>query len=154
MHNAIHYQLPVCSDIVINLKLKLIYFLLSATSSMPLALYNGTHTLVWTQWTHTYIYTVKYSTHTSYHTCQPFRRRYNVFMSGTHTLTLVDVVSDPCLPDSWLISSSNESTRRATLDAPASTAPLTTYVNSAARGAAFSLQLETNPDLLHDRQAG
>ena len=29
------------------------YFLLSATSSMPLALYNGTHTLVWT---HTYTY--------------------------------------------------------------------------------------------------
>ena len=29
-----------------KLKLKLIYFLLSATSSMPLALYNGTHTLV------------------------------------------------------------------------------------------------------------
>ena len=30
----------------LKLKLKLIYFLLSATSSMPLALYNGTHTLV------------------------------------------------------------------------------------------------------------
>ena len=44
---------------------------------------------------------------------------------------------------------------RATLDAPAaSTAPLTTYINSAARGAAFSLQVETNPDLLRDRQAG
>ena len=42
----------------------------------------------------------------------------------------------------------------ATLDAPASTAPLTTYVKSAARGAAFSLQVETNPDLLRDRQAG
>ena len=27
-------------------------------------------------------------------------------------------------------------------------------VNSAARGAAFSLQVETNPDLLRDRQAG
>ena len=69
------------------------YFLLSATSSMPLALYNGTHTLVWT-----YTYTVKYSTHTSIHTRQPFRRTYNVFISGTHTLTLVDVVSGPCLP--------------------------------------------------------
>ena len=52
-----------------------------------------------------------------------------------------------------IISSSEESTRRATLDAPASIAPLTTYVNSAARGAAFSLQVET-PDLLRDRQAG
>ena len=62
------------------------YFLLSATSSMHLALYNGTHTLVWT---HTYTYTVKYITHTSIHTRQPFRRRYNVFISGTHTLTLV-----------------------------------------------------------------
>ena len=29
-----------------KLKLKLIYFLLSTTSSMPLALYNETHTLV------------------------------------------------------------------------------------------------------------
>ena len=47
------------------------------------------------------------------------------------------------------ISSSEESTRRATLDAP-----LTTYVNSAARGAALYLQVETNPDLLRDRQAG
>ena len=52
------------------------------------------------------------------------------------------------------ISSSEESTRCATLDAPAPTAPLTTYVNSAARGAAFSLQVEMNPDLLRDRQAG
>ena len=51
-------------------------------------------------------------------------------------------------------SSSEESSRRATLDAPASTAPLTTYANSASRGAAFSLQVETNPDLLRDRQAG
>ena len=75
-------------------------------------------------------------------------------MSGTHTLTLVDGVSGPCLPDSWSISSSEVSTRRATLDAPASTAPLTTYINSAARGAAFSLQVEMNPDLLRDRQAG
>ena len=128
----------------LKLKLKHIYFLLSATSSMPLALYNGTHTLVWIQWTHTYTYTVKYSTHTSIHTWQPFRSRYNVFMSGTHTLTLVDVVSGPCLPDSWSISSSEESTKRATIDAPASTAPRTTYVNSATRGAAgtaFSLQV-------------
>ena len=86
-----------------------IYFLLSATSSMPLALYNGTHTLVWT---HTYTYTVKYSTHTSIHTRQPFRRRYNVFISVTHTLPLVDVVSGLRLPDSWKsISSSEESTR-------------------------------------------
>ena len=129
-----------------NLKLKLI--------SMPLALYYGTHTLVWIQWTHTYTYTVKYSTHTRIHTWQPFRCRYNVFMSGTHTLTLVDIVSGPCLPDSWSISSSEESTRCATFDAPASTAPLMTYVNSAACGAAFSLQVETNPDLLSDRQAG
>ena len=75
-------------------------------------------------------------------------------MSGTHTLTVVDVVSRPCLPDSWSISSSEESTRGATLDAPAWTTPLTTYVNSAARGAAFSLQVEANPDLLRDRQAG
>ena len=127
-----------------------IYFLLSATSSMPLALYNGTHTVVWT---HTY--TVKYSTHTSIHTRQPFRRRYNVFISVTHTLTLVDVVSGPRLPHSWKsISTSEESTRRATLDVPASTAPLTTYINSAACGAAFSLQVETNPDILRDRQAG
>ena len=107
---------------------------------MPLALYNGTHTLVLT---HTYTYTVKYSTHTSTHTRQPFRRRYNVFIPVTHTLTLVDVVSGPRLPDSWKsIFSSEESTR------------LTTYINSAACGAAFSLQVETNPDLLRDRQAG
>ena len=129
-----------------------IYFLLSATSSMPLALYNGTHTLVWT---HTYTYTVKYSTHTSIHTRQPFRRRYNVFIPVTHTLTLVDVVSGPRLPDSWKsISSSEESTRRVTLDVPASIAPLTTYINSAACGSAFSHQVEKNPDLLRDRQAG
>ena len=101
-------------------------------------------------------YTVKYSTHTSIHTWQPFRRGYNVFISGTHTLTLMDVVSSPWPPDSWQsISSSEESARRATLDVPALIhAPLTTYVNSAARGAAFSHQVETNPDLLHDRQAG
>ena len=55
---------------------------------MPLALYNGTHTLVQT---HTYTYTVKYSTHASIHTRQPLPRTYNVFISGTHTLTLVDV---------------------------------------------------------------
>ena len=139
---------------LIKLKLKLIYFLSSATSSMSLALYNGTHTLVWIQWTHTYTYTVKYSTHTSIHTWQPFRCRCNVCMSDTHTLTLVDVVSGPRHPGSLSISSSEESTRCATLDAPASTAPLTKYVNSAALGAAFSLQVETNPDLLHDRQAG
>ena len=75
-----------------------IYFLLSTTSSMPLVLYNGRHTLVWT---HTYTYTVKYSTHTSIHTRQPFPLRYNVFISVTHTLTLVDVVSGPRLPYSW-----------------------------------------------------
>ena len=67
----------------INQSINQFYFLLSATSSMPLALYNGTHT---------YTYTVKYSTHTSIHTRQPFRRRYNFFFffffSGTHTLTL------------------------------------------------------------------
>ena len=40
---------------------------------------------------------MKYSTHTSIHTRQPFRRRYNVFISGTHTLTLVNVVSGPLL---------------------------------------------------------
>ena len=49
---------------------------------MPLALYNGTHKLVWT---HTCTYTVKYSTHTSIHTRQPFRRRYNVFFFQAHT---------------------------------------------------------------------
>ena len=137
---------------MINQSINQFYFLLSATSSMPLVLYNGTHTLVWT---HTYTYTVKYSTHTSIHTRQPFRRRYNVFISGTHTLTLVDVASGPRLLYSWQsISSSEESTRRATLDVPASTAPLSTYVNSAARGTAFSLQVETNADLLRDRQAG
>ena len=119
-----------------NQSINQFYFLLSATSSMPLALYNGTQTLVWT---HTYTYTVKYSTHTSIHTRQPFRRRYNVFILGTHTLTLVDVASGPRLLYSWQsISSSEESTRRATLDVPASTAPLTTYINSAARGTAFS----------------
>ena len=58
----------------------------------------NTHKLVWT---HTYTYTVKYSTHTSIHTRQPFRRRYNVFISFTHTLTLVDVASGPYLPYSW-----------------------------------------------------
>ena len=67
----------------------------------------------------------------------------------------MDVASGLRVPYSWWsISSSEESTRHATLDAPASTAPLTTYVNSAARGAAFCLQVETNPDLLRDRQAG
>ena len=71
---------------LIVLKLKLIYFLLSPTSSMPLVLYNGTHTLVWIQRTHTYTYTVKYSTHTSIHTWQPFRRRYNgFFLNVRHT---------------------------------------------------------------------
>ena len=60
---------------------------------MPLAMYNGTHALVWIQWTHTYTYTLKYSTYTSTHTWQPFCRRYNLFISGTHTLPLVDVVS-------------------------------------------------------------
>ena len=144
----------IWSKLLIWQSINQFFFLLSATSSMPLALYNGTHTLVWT---HTYTYTVKYSTHTitGIHTRQPFRRRYNVFISGTHTLTLVDVTSGPRLLYSWQsISSSEESTRSATLDVPASTAPLTTYVNSAARGAAFSLQVETNPDLLRDRQAG
>ena len=84
----------------INQLINLFYFLLSSTSSMPLALYNGTHTLVWTH-TYTSTYTVKYSTHTSIHTRQPFRRTYNVFISGTHTLTLMDVVSGPRLPYSW-----------------------------------------------------
>ena len=51
--------------------------------------------------TYIYIYTVKYSTHTSIHTRQPLRPRYNVFISFTHTLTLVDVASGPCLPYSW-----------------------------------------------------
>ena len=58
------------------------YFLLSATSSMPLALYNGTHTLVWTN---TCTYTVK-CTYTSIHTRQPFQRRYNVLFQA-HTLS-------------------------------------------------------------------
>ena len=83
---------------MINQSINQFYFLLSATSWMPLALYSGTHTLVWT---HTYTYTVKYITHTSIHTRQPFRRRYNVFISGTHTLTLVDVASGPRLLFSW-----------------------------------------------------
>ena len=76
-----------------------------------------------------------YFSHTHSHTCGRCERPAPSFILGT-------------------ISGSEESTRRATIDVPASTAPLTTYVNSAARGAAFSLQVETNPDLLRDRQAG
>ena len=59
-----HYVLYMLYEITFKLKFKLMYFLISATSSIPLALYNGTHTLVWIQWAHTYTYTVKYSTHT------------------------------------------------------------------------------------------
>ena len=39
----------------INQSINQFYFLLSATSSMPLALYNGTHTLVWTHRLHIHI---------------------------------------------------------------------------------------------------
>ena len=84
----------------VKLKLKLIYFLLSATSSMPLALYNRTHTLVWIQWTH--------NIHIQWNTAHiqafihgsHFGADTMFFMSGTHTLTLLDVVSGLCLPDS------------------------------------------------------
>ena len=41
---------------IFNQSINQFYILLSATSSMPLALYNGTHTLV-----DTYTYTVKYT---------------------------------------------------------------------------------------------
>ena len=79
------YTCDIISENKINQSVNQFYFLLNATSSMPLVLYNRTHTLVWT---HTYTYTVKYSTHTSIHTRQPFRRRYNVFfLFQAHTLS-------------------------------------------------------------------
>ena len=54
----------------VNQSISQFYFLLSATSSMPLALYNGAHTLVWT---HRYTYTVKYS-----------RVHIQAFIQGSH----------------------------------------------------------------------
>ena len=51
--------------------------------------------------TYIYIYIEIQHTYKHSYTRQPFRRRYNVFISGTHTLTLVDVASGPHLLYSW-----------------------------------------------------
>ena len=68
----------------VNQSINQFYFLLSATSSMPLALYNGTHTLVWT---HTYTYTVKYSTHTSIFIQGSLFGADTMFLFQAHTLS-------------------------------------------------------------------
>ena len=123
------------------------YFLLSATSSMPLALYIGTHTLRCSLNTYIYIYSE------IQHTC---KHSYKAAISAqiqcfyfrhSHSWTLRAAYAFLILGNPSLVLKSPPGV-------PASTAPLTTYVNSAARGAAFSLQVETNPDLLRDRQAG
>ena len=68
---------------------------------MPLALYNGTHTLVWIQWScvNTYLYIYSEIQHTYKNSymgaisdladISDITHNY-VFISGTHTLTLVD----------------------------------------------------------------